>query len=320
AATVAASAVLFGIFVGIGSLFGSGGMGVGVIIWLAATGVVRFALMHYLGYMVKAGHIAVISEAVMSGSVPEDPWAAGKAMVKERFVTANVYFAVDKLVGGAVRELQRVVQKVGNLFGAVPGMDAVVKLGKFFIDLSLGYIDECCLGWTFAHKEQDVWKSAADGVVIYAQNWKELLKNAAKIMVTVIVALAVCTLALFLVIGLLFRLFHWSGIIAFIFALMIALAIKYAFVDSWILVGTMFVYMKAAQTTVITYDLYGRLCGMSTRFKELFGKAGAAPGPARAEAAAANGPPDGDKPVFCGQCGAKNKPGVKFCGECGAKL
>ena len=28
----------------------------------------------------------------------------------------------------------------------------------------------------------------------------------------------------------------------------------------------------------------------------------------------------GAKPVFCGQCGAKNEPGTKFCGSCGAKL
>ena len=26
------------------------------------------------------------------------------------------------------------------------------------------------------------------------------------------------------------------------------------------------------------------------------------------------------KPVFCGECGAKNEPGTKFCAECGTKL
>jgi len=25
----------------------------------------------------------------------------------------------------------------------------------------------------------------------------------------------------------------------------------------------------------------------------------------------------GDKPIFCGECGAKNPKGTKFCGECG---
>ncbi|MDR3120599.1 MAG: zinc-ribbon domain-containing protein, partial [Clostridiales bacterium] len=27
-----------------------------------------------------------------------------------------------------------------------------------------------------------------------------------------------------------------------------------------------------------------------------------------------------DKPVFCGQCGARNERGIKFCGSCGAKI
>jgi len=29
---------------------------------------------------------------------------------------------------------------------------------------------------------------------------------------------------------------------------------------------------------------------------------------------------DPEKPVFCGECGAKNQRGTKFCGSCGAKL
>jgi len=32
------------------------------------------------------------------------------------------------------------------------------------------------------------------------------------------------------------------------------------------------------------------------------------------------GIPANEKPIFCGECGAKNQRGTKFCGSCGAKL
>lgn len=332
-ATVVISAVLFAILVGIGSLFGDGGTGITILIWLVVTGIVHFVLMHYFGYLVKAGHIAVIATAVTTGKVPDNQVEVGKKMVAERFATSNIYFAVDKLVGGAVKQLQGVLDTVGSLLGAVPGVDAVMNVGKLFISISLGYIDECCLGYTFVKKDQGAFKSAADGVVIYAQNWKKLLKDAAVTTGVVIAATAGITLVAFLVFGLMFRSLHWSGFVAFLLAAFVAFAIKFAFIDSWILVKMMVSYMEVAPSTVITFDLYGKLCGLSAKFRELFEKArNDQPQPAYA-AAGVNirsadvvvpaGQPaaaDRERPVFCGQCGEKSSAGSWFCTKCGAKL
>ena len=137
-ATVLISVALFAVLMGIGWLFGDGGMGVAILIWLAGTGVVRFVILHYIGYLVKAGHVAVIAEAFRTGQVPADPVAAGKAMVTQRFATSNLYFAVDKLVAGAVRQIQRGIEKVGSALDFIPGMQAVTGLAKFFVDISLG--------------------------------------------------------------------------------------------------------------------------------------------------------------------------------------
>ena len=50
----------------------------------------------------------------------------GKAMVKDRFGTANAYFAIDKLVSGAVRQLQRTLGRItDSLLGSLPGADSV---------------------------------------------------------------------------------------------------------------------------------------------------------------------------------------------------
>jgi hypothetical protein len=339
--TVIVSAVLFGILMGLAWLFNSDGVtGIMILIWLGAVGVVRFVIMHYFGYLVKAGHIAVMAEAVTTGRVPANQVSYGKQMVIERFATSNIYFAVDKLVSGAVKQIQRGIGKLGNALDFVPGMKQVAGLAQFFVELSLGYVDECCLGYTFYKKEQGAFKSAADGVVIYAQNWKTLLGSAGKTMAMVLLGMAGITLALFIVLGLLFRIFAWPGWVAFAIALLIALAVKFAFMDSFILARTMAAYMSIAPTTVITFDLYSKLCGLSAKFKELFNKgrqeepapapqtayAGAngfsaqqgAPTPMSVQGAAQDATEE--KPAFCGQCGAKNKRGTKFCGSCGAAM
>ena len=332
AATVLISVVLLAILLGIGWLFGENGMVICIFIWIGATGVVRFAIMHYFGYLVKAGHVAVLAEAATTGKVPDNQVNYGKEAVKKRFATSNVYFAVDKLVSGAVKQIQRGISKLGNALDFIPGMGAVTGIANFFVELSLGYVDECCLGYTFYKKEQGAFRSACDGVVIYAQNIKHLLKNAAKTMLKVILLSLLVLVLVFVPIGLLFRLLSWNAFIGFLLAVFITWVIKFAFLDSYILCQTMASYMEVAPTTEITFDLYGKLSKISGKFKELFNKGKAEePQMAYAGAGQPNAQPqqtaqpniqtaDAPKPKFCGQCGARNDAGAGFCGGCGAKL
>ena len=168
-------------------------------------------------------------------------------------------------------------------------------------------------------------------MAIYARNWKALLKNAAKTMAKTVALLVLIVLVVFIPVGLLFKLLHWSPLVAFLLACLIAWVVKFAFVDSYILCQMMTIYMEVAPTTQITVDLYSKLSGLSSSFKELFNKgqreqpapayAGASAAPTAAQSASVMASPQsGAKPVFCGQCGAKNEPGTRFCGSCGAKM
>jgi ABC-type sugar transport system permease subunit len=339
-ATVVISAVIFAILMGIAWLFKSPHLALLMFfIWLGATKLVNFVLNHYLGYLVKAGHVAVITEAVVTGNVPDNQVSYGKEMVKQRFGTSNVYFVLDKLVSGAVRQLQKAMEKVvGGLMGGVQGIGGVMAILKMFIGIALGYIDECCLGYTFYKKEQGAFKSAADGVVIYTQNWKKLLKSAALTTVTVIILLVIITLVswgFFALLSLPFRgkeYYSYVVAVAFLLACFVAAVIKSAFIDSYVLVKMIVAYMQEAPTTQISFDLYGKLCGWSTKFKELFTK-GQQEDPTSQPALAAAGaagtvqsapvsdaPASEDKPIFCGNCGAKNTRGTKFCGSCGSPM
>ena len=57
--------LLFAILMGISVLFNSDGVvAIMFFIWLGLIGVVNFFLNHYIGYLVKAGHVAVIVDGV----------------------------------------------------------------------------------------------------------------------------------------------------------------------------------------------------------------------------------------------------------------
>lgn len=261
------------LFLWIGSLFGSGsGVAIALCLWMILVGGVFGFAQHYIGYMIKAGHVAMVTTAVTTGSLPENQLEAAKNMVKERFVSANVYFVVDRLVSGAVSQLQRGLQKIEDLLGKIPGVAIIVSFAQMFVHIALNYIDECCLGYTFLHREQSACKSAADGVVIYFQNWKTLLKNAA---VTTLIVMGVSLLAwllLFLIFTGIFSVLGIHWIFALILAIMIAAIIKSAFVDSYMMVKMMVSYMQVAPSTEITFDLYDKLCKLSGKFRNLFNK------------------------------------------------
>ena len=346
--------VLFAILMGISLLFANEGVvGIMFFVWLILAGIVNFVINHYFGYLVKAGHVAVIAQTFKDGRVPDRCVSVGKDMVRDRFGTANAYFAIDKLVSGAVKQLQNTLGRItDSLIGALPGADGVKSVTNFFLNISLGYIDECCLGYTFYNRNQNAYKSACDGVVIYAQNWKHLLKNAAMTALTVVVSMLVVTLIAFALFGGAFKLLGWNGFVAFVLAVMLAWTVKFAFIDSWMMVKMMHGYMQVAPTTVITFDLYTKLSGFSGKFKKLFQESRVTPetatvvpqpyAPAQPSVATpvtetvveqvaepvaqteieptpAPTPTEEVKPRFCPECGTPLKAGMAFCGNCGTK-
>lgn len=274
AAITAAAVILLAIFMLIGSAIGEGtGMYIMLIIWLIVVAVIYRLAMSYIGYMLKAGHVAVIASAVTTGQIPDNQFEYGKQMVKSRFAASNVYFVVDRLVSGAVRQLQKVVGKTGDLLSVIPGMKMITGFIQTFIGIALGYVDECCLGYCFLKPEDGAFKASCDGVIIYFQNAKKLLKDAAvTTLIVMVLTLVAWVLPLIIFISV-FQIFQWNLFAAILLAIIVAVVLKSAFIDSWMMVKMMVSYMEVAPSTEITFDLYGKLCGLSSKFKQLFNKA-----------------------------------------------
>lgn len=228
----------------------------------------------YFGYMVKAGHVAVIAETIEKGQVPENQYEYGKQLVKDNFVEANVYFDLDLLVSKAVKQIQKKISGLSEAVGKIiPFADTFINQ---FIQASLDYVDECCLGYTFYKKDKNKFRSSSEGIVLYFQNWKGFLKTALKSSFVAIGSTALVGLIVFAIFGLIFRLIIPDGTVAFVIALIIAAVvagtIKSAVVDTYVMINQMNSYLPYAMNEEPKIDLYSKFSKVSKSFRELFEK------------------------------------------------
>ncbi|MCL2857376.1 MAG: zinc ribbon domain-containing protein [Oscillospiraceae bacterium] len=302
----------------------------------AAIGAYGF-IVRVFGFAARVGHVAVLTETIKTGQLPQNQITYGKNIVVSKFATAGAFFVLNALIDRAVKQLQGTLGSAMSALGGL-GMGGVVKFAQKFVGMALKFVDECIIGWIFYNddKQQSTTKGAVDGIVIYFQNWKAILGGALK-------TTALSTLFI-IVFGLvLFGLFSWIlsfvdgfwGALAFFLGIMLAITVKRALLDSWTMISMLNAYMQVAPTTQIQFDVYGKLAALSPSFRKMrdqasaeipqgppagaqgFRQTGAGTqgfGAQQRPAAAPSGP------VFCGECGAKNAPGTQFCGECGKKV
>jgi hypothetical protein len=153
----------------------------GVVVVIAAlaggVGFVRWVSRYYF-YLLKAAHAAVMTEFIVHGRGPTaGQLAHGKEQDQSRFTDTSIMFAVDQVLDGVVKTINRTFASVTNLL-PLPGMDGLRKFVGRVSRFSTTYIDEAILSRAYAQKEENVWAVAKDGGILYAQCWKPILANA----------------------------------------------------------------------------------------------------------------------------------------------
>lgn len=260
AACVAVALVLFMLFGVISLLTKSGTLLIGGA-WAAlfVYGILHGIMYHYIGYMFKYGSVHAIAMAYNSGKVSKTYFEDSVEYIKSGFLKANAYLVVDKLVSKAVRGVTRLVNFI---LGFLP--KDLKNIVDTFINTYLNYIDECCLGWSMLHPTENVIKTSCDGVVIYYQNAKNMLKPAVK--TTIRIYLTDCVVFL---IGCCFMFCVPLAIIWWL----IGYSIVQPFLNHRVLCNVMVAYLDCAMNTEIKKDLYGTL-SKCRPFKALRAKIG----------------------------------------------
>lgn len=284
--------IFIGIMVGVGFLvvkmFGDSS-GAFIIVMIIAFGVIYGGLKfleRYVLYMVKIGHISVVVELLTNGKVPEGKGqvAYGKDQVTSNFGTANIAFVLDNMVHAAVRQIQRWMMRVGDMFSFIPGSKNIIGIINAIMSIALNYIDEAIVSYIFVRKnngyEESVWKSASDGVVLYAQSWKGILKTA----VGSVIFIYAFNIIIFLMLAFPFmfisklmsantpELGFLLGALALIAAYVVTTILKRAFIDPIVTIAMIRSYQMSIQGMEPKMDLQHKLLGVSANFKKLFNK------------------------------------------------
>jgi hypothetical protein len=260
---------------GVGA-FGDEDFRAGATIWgggigFALTAGVLYFAREYILYIVKAGHIAVLVKLIDGEAVPDgqNQITYATAIVKDRFIEANVLFAVDQLVKGVLNAIIGIVQGVAS-FLPIPGLTNLVALVRAFLKIAVGLVDEVILAHAIRTSSTNPWASAQEALVLYGQNYPTMLKNAAWLtiityglsFVVFLIMLAPAAAVVWLIPG------GWSAA-GFVFVLIFAWAVKAALIEPFAIACMMQVFFRttAGQTPDPEWD--ARISGVSRKFNEL---------------------------------------------------
>lgn len=268
-----------GLYIGllllIGKVFGGGGAVIFLIGLALLWGLLRLAKQYAL-YLINAGHIAVITEIIQKGSLPEgvNQFQYGKELVTRMFKEVSVLFLIDRLVDGTIRAINRTVADITDIL-PLPGMDGLTKIANSVIDFSLTYLDETILSYNLARGKENIWESAKRGVILYAQNWKPVLVTAAGCAVANVVAFIAVCLVLLLPFGLLAAMTSNETLKWFWLAFAIALAygFKQAVFKPFFQISIILTFNNAIKGQVPNPEWESRLEMVSEKFIELKDKA-----------------------------------------------
>jgi hypothetical protein len=259
----------------------SGGLGFAwFVVCCAVYGWLWTLVVRYFLYLLKCGHIAVLTELMTRGNLNlqgKGMFAYGKDVVRSRFGEVSVLFVVDRLVSGVVRSFNRTLDFVANLL-PVPGLSSIVSVVNSVLYAATTYLDETIFSYGLARNETNPWASAKDGLIYYAQNSKEILKTALWIVVLdkvfTAIVWAIMLVPAFLVTWVMPRSVVALGVwFAFGFAAMLAANVRSAFIKPIFLVMIMSKFHVQIENQPINAEWDARLSGVSDKFREIDGKA-----------------------------------------------
>lgn len=247
----------------------------GGIAGFGLTAGVLYFLREYILYMVKAGHIAVMVEYLEGRDIPggKGQIAYAQEIVKSRFAQANVLFGIDQLVKGVVRAITGLIQGIASLL-PIPGLDKLMQVVRAFLRVAVGLIDEVILAHLIRSKSENPWNGARDALVLYAQNAKPMLVNAAWItlvtyglsFVVFLLMLAPAGAVVYIIPG------AWSAG-GFIFAILFAWAVKVALIEPFAIACLLQAYFKTTDGQEPNPEWVAKLEDVSKKFRSLGEKA-----------------------------------------------
>ena len=266
----------FGVVGGLAWLLGSLWAPLGWLVFILAIGgafgILRWVTKYYF-YLLKAAHTSVMTEFIVTGSGPAGSQIDyGRQQVTDRFRDTSILFAVDQLVDGVTKSFVRSFVRIVDIL-PLPGVDTLGKLLQRVALMSTTYVDESILSRAYRDREPNVWKTAHDGVILYAQAWKPILTNAVVLALIGYVEFILLLIVLGLPAVAIGAAFPGMGVALAIGVIILAWMIKLAVADAFSLAATLLAYHRSTEGLAVNEEWKARLEGVSDKFRELGQKA-----------------------------------------------
>jgi hypothetical protein len=275
----AALIVVTGTGAGVGygvDLFGDADFQTSATFWGGAVGFgltagVIFFLRDYVLYLVKAGHIAVLVELLDGRPIPggQGQIAYARTIVGERFGQASALFALDQLVKGVINVITGLAGGLLMIL-PIPGLDRLMGAVRAYLRLAVGLVDEVILAHAIRERSENAWEAAHDGLVLYAQNARPMLVNAAWLtLFTWVLSFVVFALMIAPAALVIWLLPGDSTAGMFVFAVVFAWATKVALIEPFALACMLQVFFKVTEGQEPKPEWRGKLAHASAKFRTL---------------------------------------------------
>ena len=152
------------------------GLAIGLVLGLIATALINI----FVKNRVRAAQISIINKGVTEGSIPEHAFKEGFNEIRGRFSKITVFFFITYAIKGIFRQIGRGFTRVGRMVGGSAG-ESTTSIIDSAIQILIGYLCDCCLGWVLFRKEQNSAKAACEGAVIFFKHGKTLIRNIGRI-------------------------------------------------------------------------------------------------------------------------------------------
>lgn len=258
----------------IGWIFGAAAFWVLLILTVGLGAVLNLGrlLGTYVLYMLRAGHVALITELVQTGEIPgrasQTAWA--KERVMGYFKELSVLAFVDQVVEGIIRAVNR---RLVNVMSALPvsGLEGAGKAATRIVDFSLKYVDEAIIAHTFRTKNPNVYDAARSGVLLYCESWKAILKNAVVLTLLSYVFVIAATVLFLIPFGALALLFETQAIrfVLFVMAVCLGVGLKWILWDPIACTSTILTFLHETEGKEPNPEWEERIEQVSSQFKEL---------------------------------------------------
>jgi hypothetical protein len=245
--------------------FWGGGIG------LVVTCGVIFFFRDYLLYLVKAGHIAVMVDLLQGQTIPQGrpqlDYAWG--VVRDRFGEASALFALDRIVHGVIAAITGLIEGILSII-PIPGLDNLVGVLRAYLKVAVGLVDEMIIAHAIRTKAENPWANAREALVLYAQNARPMMVNAAWLTaISYVLAFIVFLVMLAPAAAVVYLMPGNVSAGSFVFAFIFAWAVKAALIEPFCVACLMQVYFKVTAGQTPNPEWEAKLTNASDKFRHM---------------------------------------------------